>query len=185
MKDLHDQIFDLYRETFPANERRPESDLRAAMITPEYRVLNRLSAGRLLGFAFLFVPTNEDFALVEYLAVHPASRGRGVGTQLIQSAIDQSLGKTLITEVESQSSNPNSLRRQVFYRRAGFTPITGLKYQLPLGGNPPPMELWVYHSAESAQFAQLAHWIRTIYLRVYGCAADDPRIGQMLQFPIS
>jgi hypothetical protein len=41
--------------------------------------------------------------------------------------------------------------------------------------------LWVYPSAKSIQSAQLAHWIMTIYTRVYRCSADDPRIKQMLQ----
>jgi GNAT superfamily N-acetyltransferase len=176
-----EQLFDLYRQAFPANERRDESDLLHALTTPAYRVLTKDHHGELIAFAILFVPPGRTFALLEYLAVHPGKRSQGIGREVVKAAIDQTPGRHLLTEVESESNGPIALRRQHFYARCGFRRIQALNYQLPLPGNPPPMQLWVYpRSAALIDRTELALWITTIYTAVYRCSSADPRIGQML-----
>jgi GNAT superfamily N-acetyltransferase len=180
--DLLEQLFALYRDAFPASERRDESDLRQALATPAYRILTKDDRGQLLGFAILFVPLGKTFALLEYLAVDPDRRGEGIGRDLVLSAIQQAGGRTLLSEIECESNeSATTLGRQRFYRRCGFSRIDGLPYQLPLPGNPPLMELWIYQASPvPIERDALALWLSTIYAEVYHCASDDPRIAQML-----
>jgi hypothetical protein len=117
---------------------------------------------------------------LEYLAVHPTQRKAGLGHKLVLSAIETAHGRPLLTEIESASDDPASLRRQRFYSRCGFQPIAGLRYQLPLPGSPPPMELWVYPSGGAVSRQDLARWLTAIYTEVYHCSPDDSRIVQML-----
>jgi GNAT superfamily N-acetyltransferase len=179
MPDSLDPLFALYRESFPESERRPEPDLRRALATPAYRVLTKEDQGQLLGFAILFIPSGDDFALLEYLAVRPTSRSQGIGRALVSSAIQTAADRSLLTEIESLSPDPATARRQQFYRQQGFNRIDNLRYQLPLPGNPPPMELWIYPPS-SVDRPQLSRWLTTVYTGVYGCPADDHRIAQML-----
>jgi predicted N-acetyltransferase YhbS len=181
MSDLLEQLFELYRQSFPANECRTEADLRAALATQVYRLLTKVEAGNLLGFAILFVPAMDNFALLEYLAVHPARRNEGIGGQLVRSAIEETRGRSLFVEIDSKSDDPVSSRRQSFYSRYGFRIVEGVKYQLPLPGSP-PMELWACPHADSIQSSELARWLTTIYVDVYHCSKDDPRIAQMLGY---
>jgi GNAT superfamily N-acetyltransferase len=182
MSDPLDPLFALYRDTFPANERRDESDLRQALATPAYRLLTKYQQDHLLAFAILFMPPASNFALLEYLAVDPNRRGKGLGANLLLCAARQSHGRPLLAELETASNGPDAHRRQQFYSRCGFRPIDGLQYQLPLTGNPPPMELWIRQQAfASIPRSQLADWLTTIYTDVYGYPADDRRLGQMLR----
>jgi len=181
MPEVDDQLFALYRDAFPASERRDESDLRHALATPAYRLLTKHENDQLLGFAILFIPPATDFALLEYLAVHPEQHSKGIGRALVSSAIEQTASRSLLTEVESPTPDPATTRRQQFYRRAGFTPIANLQYQLPLPGNPPPMELWLHQlSPLLLDHARLSRWLTTIYTDVYARPSTDPRIAQML-----
>jgi GNAT superfamily N-acetyltransferase len=181
MPDALEPLFALYRDAFPANERRGEIDLRRALATPAYRTLRKERDGQLIAFAILFIPPEQRFCLIEYLAVHPGERSAGIGRELIAAAIEQTDGRHLLTEVETQSIDSHTHRRQRFYTRCGFRRIEGLRYQLPLPGDPPPMELWMYQQrAVPFHRDDLEGWIRTIYTEVYGCASADPRIAQML-----
>jgi len=181
MQDSLDQLLTLYRDSFPRSERRSEPDLLHALASPAYRIVTRKDRRHLLGFAILFIPPTEDFALLEYLAVHPNHRGRGIGRTLISSAIEEAHGRTLLTEIESPSTDPATTRRQQLYAGCGFRHIDGLIYHLPLPGNPPPMELWI-HSNPPAPIDRngLQRWLTTIYTNVYDCPPNDLRIGQML-----
>jgi predicted N-acetyltransferase YhbS len=174
-----DRVFSLYRESFPANERRSESDLRRALAGPDYRVWAREDAGTLVGFAIVFVPADQNFALLEYLAVVPIRQSAGIGRELVNESIAATRGRCLLTEVESATDDSVTVRRQRFYEKCNFRRIAGLKYQLPLPGNPPPMELWA-NPISAMNRVGLENWIRAIYTDVYHCRPDDPRITQML-----
>jgi GNAT superfamily N-acetyltransferase len=181
MQDTLGQILALYRNSFPKNERRSEPDLLNALATPAYRTVTKLDRHQLLGFAIMFVPRDSDFTLLEYLAVHENYRGIGIGRALVSSAIEEAHGRPLLTELESASNRTDAHRRQQFYTRLGFRPIKGLRYQLPLPDNPPPMELWMHQQSRAPiKRPRLADWLTKIYTQVYHCSADDPRIAEML-----
>jgi hypothetical protein len=75
MPEVLEQVFALYRETFPENERRPESDLRAALRSQQYQLLTTHRDETLAGFAIIFVPTGAAFALLARLSHIRKNRG--------------------------------------------------------------------------------------------------------------
>jgi GNAT superfamily N-acetyltransferase len=66
--------------------------------------------------------------LLEALAVHPAMRGRGVGTRLILAAEDLALARGL-TDVRLDVVDTNPRARRL-YERLGFRPVEVHHYQL-------------------------------------------------------
>jgi hypothetical protein len=46
----------------------------------------------------------------------------------------------------------------------------------------PPMELLVYHPhMKTVSKTTLQTWLEKLYVNVYGCSQNDPRIAQMLE----
>jgi hypothetical protein len=160
---------------------------------PAYRVWVIKDAGRVQGFSILFLPPAERFALLEYMAVAPAWRNRGVGSQLFKQTMeravtpeDRSLPILLELDSDREAGSDQQIRtrRQQFYRRLGCVRISGLHYILPLPGRGPvaEMDLMVYSAEPLRQLPKtdLEYWLRTIYRDVYRCSSDDPRIVKML-----
>jgi hypothetical protein len=144
-------------------------------------------AGHVNGFSILFLPPAERFALLEYMAVTPERRNRGLGSALFKQTV-QHASLPILLEVDSdrEPSGDREMRtrRQQFYRRLGCVRVAGLHYILPLPGQGPvpEMDLLLYSAEPLRQLSKhdLERWLRTIYRDVYRCSVDDPRIAQML-----
>jgi GNAT superfamily N-acetyltransferase len=191
--DILDAVVRIYDASLPASERKPVEAIRDMADRPDYRLIAATDeAGRTIGFAAVFVPPNETFALLEYLAVDESVRGRGVGAALFAGVVDALHGESrdlsLLVEVDADIEGAPDrdlrVRRQAFYRRLGCRRIADLDYELPLrtGGLPPPMHLFVHRRPDDPPRprADLAHALRRIYADVYGQTPDDPRIQRML-----
>jgi GNAT superfamily N-acetyltransferase len=181
----------IYEASIPASERKPVGAVRAMAADPDYQLIGALADRRLVGFAAVFAPRDEPFALLEYLAVDEGSRGGGVGARLFRAAVDAQPDRygALLVEVESEDGDAGGRalrrRRQTFYRRLGCRRVAGLAYELPLrtAGPPPPMNLFVHSGGSPPRTlarAQLTRALRTTYARVYGQPATDPRIERMV-----
>lgn len=137
--NLLDQVEKLYLEAFPAAERKP-----FAMLTEMQRQgLGEILAmvdenGAFLGLAVVL--RRGDLALLDYLAVAPEGRGRGVGSETLRQLAERFAGCRLLIEIElpdeAASNNAQRLRRKQFYLRAGFAEMD---VRISLGGV--PMEL--------------------------------------------
>jgi GNAT superfamily N-acetyltransferase len=161
---------------------------------PGYRLIVATYEQIVLGFAAVFAPPDEHFALLEYLAVDESARGRGIGAGLFRATVDALHGegraRMLLVEVEADVAAGDDAerearrRRLAFYRRLGCRRIADLDYQLPLrtAGIPPAMHLLVHRPPDDAPVprADLARALRTVYADVYDQSPDDPRIAQML-----
>jgi ribosomal protein S18 acetylase RimI-like enzyme len=83
----------------------------------------RLVKTRTAVAATCFSDTPDDRWVVEWVAVHPAARGRGVAAKLIAAILDRgrasSFGKAQITTTET---NTDAIRT---YERAGFVIVDG------------------------------------------------------------
>ena len=160
--------------------------------SPDYKTLLLKQGNEVIGINVLFIPANEDFFLVEYMAIHSKYRNRGLGRQLFlhgfQLVQAERQDVYCLLEVDSDretcSDRETRRRRQRFYRRLGCLRIDGLPYILPLheGGQPPQMDIMVClpDGSHSISRNQLENWLRVIYDKVYDCSPDDPRIGSMM-----
>jgi hypothetical protein len=161
---------------------------------PDYRLIVATHEQTVLGFAAVFAPPDEAFALLEYLAVDERFRGGGVGGGLFRAAVEtlagEGRGGPLLLEVEAPvgddaTGRAQQERRRAFYRRLGCRQVAGLDYLLPLrtaSTAPPPMHLFAHVTAPAVSLsrADLERALRVIYSRVYGQDADDPRIAVMM-----
>jgi GNAT superfamily N-acetyltransferase len=184
-----DEVCRIYEASIPASERKPVEAIRAMATRPDYRLIAALRDDAVLGFAALFAPPDEPFALLEYMAVDEALRGGGVGAGLFRAAVEglASPDKMLLVEVEAGAGDEREPRRRrlAFYRRLGCRRVAGLAYELPLhvAGRPPAMELMVYPPATAnGRLARrtVESALRRIYAKVYDQPADDPRIARMI-----
>ena len=180
------ELYEIYAVSIAA--RKPEDWICSMVRAPEYTFWVMKGSGGLEGFSILFLPRAEHFALLEYMAVTPERRNRGVGSALFKRTATRAPSLPILLEVDSdrEASDDREIRtrRQQFYRRLGCVRIAGLHYILPLPGvGPvPEMDLMLYSAEPLRQLpkTQLERWLRTIYRDVYRSSPDDPRIAQML-----
>ena len=187
-------FYNIYAASISPREQKPESWIAKMVHKPENKILLMKRDGKVMGFSILFLPSSPSFGLLEYMAIRPEDRNRGLGAELFRRSMECALtpeGRPIpiLLEVDSDrelSSDQNlRARRQQFYRRLGCLRIAGLRYILPLPGEgpPPEMDLMVYspHDLRQIPKSDLEQWLKTIYQDVYHCSPDDPRITKMLQ----
>ena len=185
-------LYAIYSESIPAREQKSEAELATMVSRPEYRFLLAQQGDRVVGFSISFLNKSEPFCLLEYMAVHKRYRARGLGAELFQETIntvrEQVGGIPILLEVDSdREPAPDQdarRRRQQFYRRLGCRRVADCSYILPLpGAGPvPAMDLFVHlpDLVPAIPRSTVQRWIEVIYVEVYGCSADDPRMGRML-----
>ena len=127
-------IYDAYmHEAFPPAELKPLAVMLRLMERGRYLCYGYYRNGRLAAYAF-FYRHDSRVLLLDYFAVTPDLRGRGVGSAFL-AALDAVLGGVCILgEVEMPDShdaglNAMRLRRIAFYERAGFS-LTGAACRL-------------------------------------------------------
>jgi hypothetical protein len=177
----------LYREAFPASERKPDAFLEDAAARPDYEVIHARSAAGFVGMAVLYRSLAHEVALLEYVAIAAAVRGRGYGRELC-ATIAARVGEPLLLEVESVlPDDPGDMlrrRRQEFYRRLGCLTVEGLAYLMPRVSavSPPAMDLMIEgYRGKAVPVTTLRTWLEDIYVSVYGRRATDPDIDRMLR----
>jgi GNAT superfamily N-acetyltransferase len=181
-------FFAIYEHSLPRRERKDATSLRAMCQSADYRIVVAKKAGMVAGFFVLFV--GSSIALLEYLAVRAELRGGGIGAALYRRARGEAGGRSmpLLIEIDSEREGAGDAavraRRKSFYRGMGCRMIEDLCYVLPLPGEDAPalMDLLVDDPQSRCALAKqtVACWLSEVYTRVYGCAADDPRLLRTL-----
>ncbi|MGO4516341.1 GNAT family N-acetyltransferase [Terriglobus sp. 2YAB30_2] len=183
-------LLSLYEEAFPSSERKPVAVLRRMLAVEQYYFLLATENEVTVGFAIVRVLSGGTAALLEYMAVAPSQRRRGIGGQIVLAAARavNAPPVTLLLEVESDNvkSPDQSLRtkRKHFYRALGALELRNLSWIMPpvIATLPPAMEMMVLAPAASTiRREELRQWLVNIYVDVYGQSADDPRIDVMLR----
>jgi len=186
------ELYEIYAASIALREQKPEAWICAMVRARDHWVGVMKDAGHVSGFSILFLPPAERFTLLEYMAVAPDQRNRGVGGTLFRQTTAQvppqhrSVPMLLEVDSDREASADRELRarRQQFYRRLGCVRISGLHYILPLPGEGPvpEMDLMLYAAEPPRQLAkaELERWLKTIYRDVYRSSPDDPRIAEML-----
>lgn len=127
-------IYGVYmHEAFPPAELKPLAAMLRLMERGRYLCYGYYRDGRLAAYAFFYRHAGRVL-LLDYFAVTPELRGRGVGSAFL-AALDVVLGDVcILAEVETPDShdaglNAMRLRRIAFYERAGFS-LTGAACRL-------------------------------------------------------
>jgi GNAT superfamily N-acetyltransferase len=180
----------VYEASLAASERKSLAALNAMLARPEYLFLAAVEDGSVLGFAIAIALIGSDAALLEYMAVDVGLRGRGVGAALFGAVAGWSgiADRSLLVEVDSEREGSvereQRARRKGFYRRLGARELEGLRYLMPpvTAAAPPAMDLMVYRRELPGYIekGRVRGWLEDCYKQVYGVAAGDPRVGEML-----
>ena len=182
-------LLSLYEEAFPSSERKPMAMLRRMLATEQYYFLLAMEGDITVGFAIARVLSGGTAALLEYMAVVPSQRRRGIGGQIVLAAARavNAPPLTLLLEVESDRIEDldwlQRARRKQFYRALGALELRNLTWIMPpvIATPPPAMEMMVLASGISfVRREELRQWLVSIYVDVYGRSADDPSIDVML-----
>ena len=175
----------LYEEGFPENERKPIALLRPMLANERYHFLFATERERSIGFAIVCELSGGAAALLEYIAVAPNSRGRGLGQRMFLAAAKAVCA--LLIEVESDRAEGSDrfwrMRRKRFYRSLGARELQSLSWIMPpvMATPPPPMEMMVLATgANTIALDQLRQWLVSIYVDVYGRSRNDRRLDTML-----
>lgn len=186
-------LYDIYRHALPPSERKSKRELAAMAAKPEYSFLVAARSGTVVGFSVVFTPRENNFRLLEYMAIHRNHRGKGLGEELFRRSLasapaDAQTSPVLLevdSDQEASADTAIRTRRLRFYKRLGCLRIKDLTYLLPLPSAtaPPLMQLLICFPKGRLNIgkAQLERWIKTVYTEVYGCSPDDPRIVAMLR----
>jgi len=180
-----EELYGIYAASIAIREQKTRAQIAALVLRPGYKVLLAKRQGVVIGFSMVFLPVQESFCLLEYMAVQAMHRNSGVGASLFRHSIQVAAsiqGETpMLLEVDSPDQEIHR-RRQQFYRRLGCRRIEGLSYLLPLPGPPPDMDLMVHVSPaiSSIPKSTLEDWLKVVYQEVYGCSSNDVRIRRMM-----
>ena len=188
------QLYAIYAASIAAREQKPEGWIAAMIGAPDYRVWVAKAGGRVQGFSILFVPSAGGFALLEYMAVAPAERNHGLGAELFRRTVEHAptpgegqLPVLLEVDSDREASSDRALRtrRERFYRRLGCLRIA--RASLPhaarrrgLAARDGPARLHGGAARPPGRAERGPTLAPDIYLDVYHCSPDDPRLAQMV-----
>lgn len=187
-----DGFYAIYSVSFPLSEQKSRDALLQMLHASFYTIYLAYNDEKIVGFSIMYHPDSEDFFLLEYMAIDETQRGIGLGSTLLKSSINQ-LFKTygiraLLIEIESpeESSSDKEIRekREQFYRHLGALRIDAFDYILALQSveEPPKMKLLLFHpNVRAIPKTTLQRWLEKLYMDVYRCSQNDPRIAKMLE----
>lgn len=110
-------LWEIYLEAFPPAERRSEKELLSLMELDNFFFSGIQYEGKNCGLVGYWI--FDEFIYIEYLAMHPSSRGSGAGSKLLKYFQEHFLNKKIILEVEHPVDDIQK-RRVGFYERNGF-----------------------------------------------------------------
>lgn len=187
------EAYAIYETAIPKAEQKTRRQMLAGLKHPGFRFWAFEHEGEIAGIAVLYASASNNTLLLEYLAISPKLQGKGLGSTLFEAAFEASRmdARTLmVIEVDSEKEDVSvkekriRLSRKAFYRRLGAREVEGFDYILPLEnfGPAPRMSLLLLGAkAGRIETARLRAAVQDIYVNVYRCRPDDPRIAQMFE----
>lgn len=184
---------DLWRSSFPADEREDESvligELRVAapgamrlwVVEREATPIGLVRARTISSATHSREFESTGFGFVVHLALTRENRGSGLGREVIQETIEalredaKRLGSSYqgtVFEVEKEDpARPETAKRSAFFERLGAKVMSGSYVQPSLGEGKPrlDMDLRFLPAAACVDYAEL---IRLFYREAYGLGAD-------------
>lgn len=122
-------IKELYMDSFPLCERRPENTmLKLYQDNPIFDIAIIMENNNYVGFLTYW--SFKEFIFAEHFAISPNFRNGGYGGKVMQKFIEEAAHKPIILEVELPTTIMSE-RRIGFYQRLGFKLWTNIQYQQP------------------------------------------------------
>lgn len=116
------RVYLLYRKAFPASERKPFSIIYSMHRKGKTDLWRIRRGNRFAGFASTV--NGENLILLDYLAVAPKFRGKGIGTAALTLFLSKYPGQGVFVEIEDTAfPGPDAdtrLRRKAFYQNCGM-----------------------------------------------------------------
>ena len=184
-----EQAIAIYEQSLPANERQPrlviEDRLNQNLCTLYVAMENTTVIGTMIIWDFDGTP----FSFLDYLAVHPDYRGKGIGEfcmRIIQGELSES-NKMMLIEVEDPDygeDRVNKVRRIRFYEKCGARWLANTPYILPPldGTTTTPMLILIVarENVNRLEGAMIQSILRRVYRAVYGRAEDDQLLNSFI-----
>ena len=121
----------LYREAFPASERKPFSRIREMCFQGRADVWCILENRNFLGLATTV--NGDDLILLDYFAVKKRFRGQGIGRRAMELLLEQYANKGFFLEIESTldgcADREQRIKRKRFYLSCGLEEL-GIQAQV-------------------------------------------------------
>lgn len=161
-----EEIYQIYKESFPDIERRTKDDQKRVFGNPCYGVRVIEEEGKIL--AFLGYWDLPSCVYMEHLATTEACRGKGYGKQLVTEILEETK-KPVFLEIEPiTEKDPMTKSRAKFYERLGFH-LNFFPYkQLPLKPKDNPTPLWIMSNGKPVTEEEFQPYKKEIYEFVYG-----------------
>lgn len=163
-----EQMWSIYVDSFPMEERRDISGQRRILENPLYHLHPLRHHGEVVGFVALW--DIKQFVFVEHLAIKRTIRGHGYGSQTIKRLTAKY--SHIVLEVESPTTQI-ARRRIHFYQKHGFH-LNPYKYDQPpyvAGQASVPLLLMTFPKpVDMEQFHCIEKTLRTV---VYGGATSN------------
>lgn len=134
------RIFEILEYSFPPCERGSYALHYEEFTRSHFRCMCYEPDGIPTAFINYYVLQDIDALFVEHFASAVELRGKGIGSAVMNSLIEQSGNSMIVLEVEPPE-NEISRRRIQLYRRLGFTLNEGSYFQPAFYGNPEPLPL--------------------------------------------
>lgn len=120
----------LYEASFPESEKKPFSFMLQKREEGFFDFLAiENDRGGFCGLAIMLL--SGEFALLDYLAIAPESRGSGIGSSILKELRERYREERIVVEIESTvgagadaaANVPERLRRKAFYLRNAMVPM--------------------------------------------------------------
>lgn len=180
---------EILRDGIPAREHLPDSRVAELLAGEEYRLYSLEKDKEICGAAILFLPSEQNYVLLDYMAVRRGARGLGYGASLFRRLVQEAKQERpkanwFLLEVDDDREGDAEARRLnqkriAFYQRSGAHLISNFPYRFPSSsGVEVPMRLMVLFLNErqdiSAQdlFQAIVHF----FGQIHGRQPDDPLV---------
>lgn len=121
-KKYKEEIFALYEEAFPPEEKKPRELLETLAEQGKMELLAVVEEGKFIGLAMNML--SGPRALLDYFAIAPEYRSHGYGGRVIRELLKRFRNQKYIFEIEMQDANAENAvdrkRRKEFYLRNGL-----------------------------------------------------------------
>ncbi len=161
---FYNNIYELYHNSFPVKERRDWHEVEQILrVDKRFTILAFSNDNEYSGFLTSWV--FKDFVYVEHFAVSDAKRGKGIGTQIMESFIAKHK-LPIVLEVELPETTL-AIRRIAFYEELGFSVIPETYLQPPYDGRSDFLPLLIMSSDKDFGENNFDHIKETLYKNVY------------------